>query len=397
MKKQQVSHILHDRQPQSLPLPSTTKLPLESDPVLKKRFESALKLAGSATPVSPLEADKNLSAVSYLLVEHSSEDAHPFSQGIKKKSTAKAEDKARHRLSIATEEIADNCDQAYDNPPYTIIAHTTATKIDNNDKLPPSSSKQKQPITHLANPPTDKAGRNKPLKAPLSANTLSANPITNQPITSADLAKPIVNLPTGEQIVLTYPANKQQPLSTKKISSVADPNKIIDPMAALFPPEKKPHSANKAQDKGKRQENRIEPPSLPAVLSAATTTEKMLATVDNEKAPASLLNTLFNKLNAVINVDVNKNYQPPIIQLNLPQIGHLQIKIQQEQQNIMIEFVAQTMGQKILLDHRQDLIDKLQRIHPDQHIQLVILNDQQSKERSKDQPQSSDDIEEEMI
>ncbi|QBY44515.1 hypothetical protein QE197_13545 [Arsenophonus nasoniae] len=182
MKKQQVSHILHDRQPQSLPLPSTTKLPLESDPVLKKRFESALKLAGSATPVSPLEADKNLSAVSYLLVEHSSEDAHPFSQGIKKKSTAKAEDKARHRLSIATEEIADNCDQAYDNPPYTIIAHTTATKIDNNDKLPPSSSKQKQPITHLANPPTDKAGRNKPLKAPLSANTLSANPITNQPI-----------------------------------------------------------------------------------------------------------------------------------------------------------------------------------------------------------------------
>lgn len=168
-------------------------------------------------------------------------------------------------------------------------------------------------------------------------------------------------------------------------------------MAALFPPEKKPHSANKAQDKGKRQENRIEPPSLPAVLSAATTTEKMLATVDNEKTPASLLNTLFNKLNAVINVDVNKNYQPPIIQLNLPQIGHLQIKIQQEQQNIMIEFVAQTMGQKILLDHRQDLIDKLQRIHPDQHIQLVILNDQQSKERSKDQPQSSDDIEEEMI
>lgn len=84
MKKQQVSHISHDRQPQSLPLPSTTKLPLESDLVLKKRFESALKLAGSATSVSPLEAGKNISAASYLLVEQLSVDAHPFIQGIKK-------------------------------------------------------------------------------------------------------------------------------------------------------------------------------------------------------------------------------------------------------------------------------------------------------------------------
>lgn len=122
----------------------------------------------------------------------------------------------------------------------------------------------------------------------------------------------------------------------------------------------------------------------------------MLATVDNEKTSASLLNTLFNKLNAVINVDVNKNYQPPIIQLNLAQIGHLQIKIQQQQQHIMIQFVAQPMGQKILLDHQQVLIDKLQRIHPEQHIQLIILNDQQSEERSKDRSQSLDDFEEEM-
>ncbi|WGL97580.1 hypothetical protein QE177_10230 [Arsenophonus sp. aPb] len=433
MKKKQISHISHDRQPQSLPLPSTTKLPLESDPVLKKRFESALKLAGSATPGCPIVADKNFSAASYLLAEQPSEDAHSFSHGIKKKSTAQAEDKTRHRLSITTEEIVDNCGQHYDNPLYTITANKTASKTGNNDKLPPSTSKQKQPIahlihslvdksqpesqtktpfftddllpvqtakpsmTHLANPPTDKAGRNNPLITPLSANTFSANPITNQPITSADLAKPIVNLPIGEQIVMTYPAKKRQPLSTQKISSRADLNKITVPIEAIFPPEKKSHSANKEQNKDKRQENSIEPSSLPAVLSAATTTERMLATIDNEKTSASLLNTLFNKLNAVINVDVNKNYQPPIIQLNLPQIGHLQIKIQQEQQNIMIEFVAQTMGQKILLDHRQDLIDKLQRIHPDQHIQLVILNDQQSKERSKDQPQSSDDVEEEMI
>lgn len=248
----------------------------------------------------------------------------------------------------------------------------------------------------MADPPTAKAGRNNPLKVPLSANTLSANSITNQPIISADLAKPIVNLPTGEQIVMTSPANKRQPLSTKKIASVTDPNKSTDPMEAIFPPEKKPHLANKEQDKGKRQENSIEPPSLAAVLSAATTTEKMLATVDNEKTSASLLNTLFNKLNAVINVDVNKNYQPPIIQLNLAQIGHLQIKIQQQQQHIMIQFVAQPMGQKILLDHQQVLIDKLQRIHPEQHIQLVILNDQQSEERSKDRSQSLDDFEEEM-
>jgi type III secretion system needle length determinant len=388
MKKQQISHISHDRQSQSLSLPSIAKLPLESDPVLKKRFESALKLAGSATPVSPLVTDKSSSVASYLLAEQPSMDAYPFSHGIKKKSTAQAEDKAHHRLSIATEERTDNCGQPYGNPPYTTIENKTATKTGNNDKLPPSTSKQKLP--------TAKAGRNNPLKAPLSANTLLANPITNQPIVSADLAKPIVNLPTGEQIVMTSPVNKRQPLSTKKISSVTDPNKITDPMEAIFPSEKKPHSANKEQDKGKRQENSIEPPSLPAVLSTATTTEKMLATVDNEKTSASLLNTLFNKLNAVINVEVNKNYQPPIIQLNLAQIGHLQIKIQQQQQHIMIEFVAQTMGQKILLDHQQDLINKLQRIHPEQHIQLVILNDQQSEERSKDRSQSLDDFEEEM-
>lgn len=135
---------------------------------------------------------------------------------------------------------------------------------------------------------------------------------------------------------------------------------------------------------------------MPVALTAATA-EKILATVDNEKSPTSLLNTLFNKLNAVLNVEVNKNYQPPIIQLNLPQIRSLQIKIQQQQQNITIEFVAQTIGQKILLEHRQDLIDKLQRIHPDQHIQLIILNDQQSKERSKEKPQQFDDFEEEMV
>lgn len=44
MKKEQVTHISHNPQPQSLALPPTAKLPLESDPVLKKKFESALKM-----------------------------------------------------------------------------------------------------------------------------------------------------------------------------------------------------------------------------------------------------------------------------------------------------------------------------------------------------------------
>lgn len=399
MKKEQVSHISHDLQQLSLAQPSTAKLPLKSDPVLKNRFESALKLAGSATSVSSLVADKNFSDANYLFADQTLMDVHPFSHGVKKKSTAQPEDKIRHKLSIATKEIADNCCQPYGNMPYTIIANRTTIKAGNNDKLPTSTSKHTQPITHLIHSLADKPQPNHQLKMPFFIDDLSTSQIASQPLKSADLTKPTVISSTGGQIVMTYPARKGQTLSTKKIASVASPDKITDPMEAVVSPEKKTRFAHQEQDKGEWQENSFESFSLKTALSAATT-EKMLAnvaTVNHEKTPASVLNTLFNKLNAVLNVDVNKNYQPPSIQLNLPQIGHLQIKIQHEKQNITIEFVAQTIGQKILLEYRQELIDKLQRIHPDQHIQLVILNNQQSKERSKDQLPQPDDFDEEMV
>ncbi|WP_334470610.1 hypothetical protein [Arsenophonus sp. PmNCSU2021_1] len=45
---------------------------------------------------------------------------------------------------------------------------------------------------------------------------------------------------------------------------------------------------------------------MPVALTAATA-EKILATVDNEKSPTSLLNTLFNKLNAVLNARVSQS------------------------------------------------------------------------------------------
>lgn len=426
MKKEQVTHISHNPQPQSLALPPTAKLPLESDPVLKKKFESALKLAGSSVEAPYLATDKNLFDTHALLSEH------PFTHSVKKKLTIQPENKTRQKLPITSEEITDNHCQANNNMPYTIMANMAAAKTDKNDKLIPSTSKHKPSIPHLinslvdktqpdgqaktafftdnlstnqaanqlikhsVNSPTNKSELNNPQQTPLLANTLSASQLANQPITAADLAKPIIISPNDEQTAITYPANHQQHFANKKISSISKPDKLTDRIEVTSQPEKKPPTADIRLDKEKRTENNIEPPSMPVALSAATA-EKILTTVDNEKSPASLLNTLFNKLNAVLNVEVNKNYQPPIIQLNLPQIGSLQIKIQQQQQNITIEFVAQTIGQKILLEHRQDLIDKLQRIHPDQHIQLIILHDQQSKERSKEKPQQFDDFEEEMV
>lgn len=78
MKKEQVTHISHNPQPQSLALPPKAKLPLESDPVLKKKFQSALKLAGSSVEAPHLATDKNLFDTHALLSEH------PFSHSVKK-------------------------------------------------------------------------------------------------------------------------------------------------------------------------------------------------------------------------------------------------------------------------------------------------------------------------
>lgn len=406
MRKDKVTHLSHDPQRLSLTPSSTAKLPLDSDPVLKNKFESALKSAGSTINIFTLATDNNLLEPNHSLdashnplveLPFSSIDDPRFNCGVKKKSTT-IQDKVHHKLSINTEVTIDNSPQLYGSIPYTIITDSVATKTNKNGQsIPLTTFRQQQPTKLSVSSLADKTSPNSQTKTPFFTDDLSNNQPANQTIKSADLAKPITISPQGKRTTITYPANYQPLFANKKTPSASTLDKLANPIDAILPPKEKQSVVDKILDKEKRTEISIEQASLPAVLSAATTTEKILATVDHEKTSASLLNTLFNKLNAVINVDVNKNYQPPIIQLNLPQIGHLQIKIQQEQQNIMIEFVAQTMGQKILLDHRQDLIDKLQRIHPEQHIQLVILNDQQSKERSKDQPQSSDDFEEEMI
>lgn len=95
------------------------------------------------------------------------------------------------------------------------------------------------------------------------------------------------------------------------------------------------------------------------------------------------LGQLLSRLAVDIQLEVGRPDRPPLLQLTLPALGELAIRIERYQGTLQVEILASEQGQLLLNQGRGELIDRLQRLYPGERVAFDLFTRGDSEQGSR--------------
>lgn len=95
------------------------------------------------------------------------------------------------------------------------------------------------------------------------------------------------------------------------------------------------------------------------------------------------LGQLLSRLAVDIQLEVGRPDRPPLLQLTLPALGDLAIRIEHHQGALQVEILASEQGQLLLNQGRSELIDRLQRLYPGERVAFDLFTRGDSEQGSR--------------
>ncbi|MGL5324779.1 MAG: type III secretion system needle length determinant [Aeromonas sp.] len=95
------------------------------------------------------------------------------------------------------------------------------------------------------------------------------------------------------------------------------------------------------------------------------------------------LGQLLSRLAVDIQLEVGRPDRPPLLQLTLPALGELAIRIERHQGTLQVEILASEQGQLLLNQGRGELIDRLQRLYPGERVAFDLFTRGDSEQGSR--------------
>lgn len=95
------------------------------------------------------------------------------------------------------------------------------------------------------------------------------------------------------------------------------------------------------------------------------------------------LGQLLSRLAVDIHLELGRPERPPMLQLTLPALGELAIRIEHHQGSLQVEMLASEQGSQLLNQGRGELIDRLQRLYPGERVAFDLFTRGDSEQGSR--------------
>ncbi|QTL94460.1 type III secretion system needle length determinant [Aeromonas jandaei] len=237
---------------------------------------------------------------------------------------------------------------------------------------------------------------------PLTSRKQGELPIEHHPLATSDI-RPVAAAPSTQERVDAHPVDlplampnealirralSEQPMES---SHLTDSHMLQEQseLAARFevgerlqiadePTEQLPATSEKeplAQESFASSANRVPP-------LAATPGDLLLARVA-PRVDHHELGQLLSRLAVDIHLELGRPERPPMLQLTLPALGELAIRIEHHQGSLQVEMLASEQGSQLLNQGRGELIDRLQRLYPGERIAFDLFTRGDSEQGSR--------------
>ncbi|MGY6036545.1 type III secretion system needle length determinant [Aeromonas sp. AE23HZ002T15] len=123
-------------------------------------------------------------------------------------------------------------------------------------------------------------------------------------------------------------------------------------------------------------------PSQPIPPLARTPGDLQLARVAIPD-PSEELGRLLERLAVDIHLELGRAQRPPLLRLNLPELGELAIRIARHPGELQVEILTTSQGQSQLSQGRGELLDRLQRLYPGEQVSLDLFTRGDSEQGSR--------------
>ncbi|MFE8727589.1 type III secretion system needle length determinant [Aeromonas hydrophila] len=95
------------------------------------------------------------------------------------------------------------------------------------------------------------------------------------------------------------------------------------------------------------------------------------------------LGQLISRLAVDMHLELGRLERPPLLQLSLPALGELTIRIDRHQGMLQVEMLASEQGSHLLNQGRGELIDRLQRLYPGERVAVDLFTRGDSEQGSR--------------
>ncbi|WP_429043653.1 type III secretion system needle length determinant [Aeromonas hydrophila] len=95
------------------------------------------------------------------------------------------------------------------------------------------------------------------------------------------------------------------------------------------------------------------------------------------------LGQLISRLAVDMHLELGRLERPPLLQLSLPALGELTIRIEHHQGMLQVEMLASEQGSQLLNQGRSELIDRLQRLYPGERVVVDLFTRGDSEQGSR--------------
>ncbi|WP_239693793.1 type III secretion system needle length determinant [Aeromonas sp. SCS5] len=227
-----------------------------------------------------------------------------------------------------------------------------------------------------------------PMERPPLANS-DRRPIATEPSTQERADEHTVDLPQAmPNEALIRREQSEQPMES---SQLTDSHKLLEhsELVARFevgerlqiadePTEQRPATSEEellVQESFASSAIRVPP-------LAATPGDLLLARVA-PRVDHHELGQLLSRLAVDIHLELGRPERPPMLQLTLPALGELAIRIEHHQGSLQVEMLASEQGSQLLNQGRGELIDRLQRLYPGERIAFDLFTRGDSEQGSR--------------
>ncbi|HAT6344971.1 TPA: type III secretion system needle length determinant [Aeromonas hydrophila] len=95
------------------------------------------------------------------------------------------------------------------------------------------------------------------------------------------------------------------------------------------------------------------------------------------------LGQLISRLAVEMHLELGRLDRPPLLQLSLPALGELTIRIERHQGMLQVEMQASEQGSQLLNQGRSELIERLQRLYPGERVAVDLFTQGDSEQGSR--------------
>lgn len=119
------------------------------------------------------------------------------------------------------------------------------------------------------------------------------------------------------------------------------------------------------------------------VIPLATTPGDLLLARVTPSFDHHELGQLISRLAVDMHLELGRLDRPPLLQLSLPALGELTIRIERHQGMLQVEMLASEQGSQLLNQGRSELIDRLQRLYPGERVAVDLFTRGDSEQGSR--------------